>query len=702
MTNSSSSSSSYIIEWSSSSSSYFANLSSSSSSYVVEWSSSTSSSSLSSHDYSLREFRGVDIIQNNNTLLPFSWIGEQGTISDLGDDSVLSFIIQSSQSPILDYEAIVDRDNNYLTQADSLESNVYIPDSIQTYYQHDSDFYIDIIAKDQHGIESVRTHVEPNAYEFEDIEGAFYIPKFTWDNFIPINSNTVSTTTIIDFDTVWLGNEEGWLKEVHLTLEELTEETSTQYSSRVDNLIFNKNGDKLLVSTQGNLYSYSVGHYLNAEDFEISNSVSNEYNMAVYGDDYIWTTDSYNGKVFKMDWDFITQKTYTGIDAPYKIIKSDYHNSYFVVSDRILWRISDLTSSLTVVYEVDNHRIIDMSISPQGYICLLLSGDTYYIRVLDNDLYGLLLDYKTTDSLRYCTYCNEGRFYILSELNTDTIIYSTNHYIFNVETNEIYCTKTEVTPITTTTTTTYGVTSKAVEVKCPNGGETIGQTQEYEVKWIASEGITDLVKIDLYKDDIYYSTIEDDVPNTGIYKWVVGSNLESSNFYKIRVTWKSVSSDPNNYDESNNYFAISKTIPTTTTTTTTKLTEYAVGIGYDNKNDRVIIALRSGLLGIFALDAKSFYGLFDSNLDCISCMAVKNVKIYSIDDQTKARVFVGSQEHYSDKWDSGEIETELKSIYYGGGNNLEAGKKYYVHIQTYSEKRGWSEIQVKSFIMPVW
>ena len=54
----------------------------------------------------------------------------------------------------------------------------------------------------------------------------------------------------------------------------------------------------------------------------------------------------------------------------------------------------------------------------------------------------------------------------------------------------------------------------------------------------------------------------------------------------------------------------------------------------------------------------------------------------------------------SDKWDSDIITTKLTSMYYGGGDNLEYGKKYYVHIQTYSLQYGWSDIQIKEFIMP--
>ena len=74
--------------------------------------------------------------------------------------------------------------------------------------------------------------------------------------------------------------------------------------------------------------------------------------------------------------------------------------------------------------------------------------------------------------------------------------------------------------------------------------------------------------------------------------------------------------------------------------------------------------------------------------------------IGGINVQTRVRIWVGSDMYLSDKWDSGEILTSLKSMYYGGGHNLEAGKEYYAHIQTYSDAEGWGSVQVVSFIMP--
>lgn len=196
----SSSSSSYIENWSSSSTSSSSNSSSSSSSYIKNWSSSSTSSkslsssssssssstssnssSSSSDDYTARVISLSIIKQNMGDIIPFSWIAENGAS---GDGSTVNFTIEASNSPYLDYQAIINRDNSALTSIPSNSDAIaYVPNSNSSKYQHKNSFYIDVIAKDDSGIKDIRTHVQPDAYEFQKVEEAgevFYIPKFSW------------------------------------------------------------------------------------------------------------------------------------------------------------------------------------------------------------------------------------------------------------------------------------------------------------------------------------------------------------------------------------------------------------------------------------------------------------------------------------------------------------------------------------------
>jgi hypothetical protein len=85
----------------------------------------------------------------------------------------------------------------------------------------------------------------------------------------------------------------------------------------------------------------------------------------------------------------------------------------------------------------------------------------------------------------------------------------------------------------------------------------------------------------------------------------------------------------------------------------------------------------------------------------ISTAEIAGKKIFNSNSiQTKARVFVGSRLWSNDRWDSGEINTNKTSIAYGGGDNLVAGQKYYVHVLSYNDAGGWSAPQIQEMVVP--
>ena len=132
-----------------------------------------------------RNIRVSLINQGNNNLIPFTWTSQSGTSADLGTNAEIYFTIESSSTPHLDYEAIISRDNSGLLTTPTTEDPiVYLPEDERAKYKHEQSFKVDIIAKDASGIKQVRTHVEPDKYQFEDVEDdeVFLIPKFTWEN----------------------------------------------------------------------------------------------------------------------------------------------------------------------------------------------------------------------------------------------------------------------------------------------------------------------------------------------------------------------------------------------------------------------------------------------------------------------------------------------------------------------------------------
>jgi len=664
----------------------------------------TPSSSSESQEVAKRQLNSTLINQGNNSLIPFTFIGEAGTSVDLGSNSVISFIVESDETASCDYTAVIERDNGALTDSAVTDQEVYVPEDPRAYYEHQSQIYVDIIGQDEGGIRDVRTHVEPDKYEFEEVESSFLIPKFSWDNSDQANVSTTTTTTEPDSATgsFWTGTEEGNIYKIEFGANSVSNVHSANLSSMVNGLLFTESTNKLYISTNEDLYVYSVDTYLESSELaELSTVTNGNGDIMNFYDNNVWSTQAYWGKVRNLDADDLSEnEVFSGFDSPFKVKWSVYHNYYLVAGDHILWKLDNGVK--TAVYEVNDYTIVDFDVSERGVVCLLLGSlNDDIIRVFDIDLYSFLLDERITDAtLKYCKYCQQGRFYIFAEIVEESSTYSAYHYLFDADTKLLNRTLSSEALLVTTTTTTLPITTKAITIEVPNGGEDIEIGSPYNIAWSSSKALGDAVKIELYKGGSFHSLITASTPNTGIFEWTISSFINPDDDYRIKITWLSASSDPDNEDESDADFSISQIVTTTTTTTIESITQSAIGIDYDSDRDHVVFVLRSGLFGTFELGTQTVYGLFDSGFSDLSAMAIGDDSIGLFDKQVKVRIFVGTEARKSDMWDSGEITTELTSIYYGGGKNLVPGKKYYVQIQVYSSKYGWSEVQIKEFIMP--
>ena len=652
------------------------------------------SSSSSSGDFTNGKINASLINQNNYNLIPFTWIKETGLASDLGDNAKLNFVVENSSTPYLDYSLVINRDNSSITKTPASEdATVYVEnDTVAT---HESEIYVDVIARDANGVKNIRLHTEPEKYNFETIDNVFYIPKFTWGT---ESDTTTTTTTQIIINTLLVGSEDGRFLEIDYDTVTVSKEIQLSYP--VNKITQVDGSNNIYISTNDNLYIYKVDYFNDGSDIYLKEQFNNEDRNIISLGDPILAVQAYSGKVVEMDSETLAvNKEHSGFDAPFKVLNSVYHDLKIIAGTNILWTV-DSNDVIKSVYGIKGYTIADFDISPEGYLCILFNSDSEsIIRILDTDLYSILLDKRLNlNTLRYCKYIGEGRFYILSELNNSYFTYMSEHYVFDIDTNDLSIVSSSTDIIQTTTTTTLGVTTKAVELSSPNGGEGIEKGEEYEIKWVSSKSATDTVKIELYKSGQLQSLVAE-TTNTGVYAWKVSSDLSDGSDYRIRITWLSASSDTNNYDTSDADFTIGENIPTTTTTTLPELTEYAIGIEYNNINNSIIVVLKSGLFGIFDLSTGVFDGLYDFGVKDITSFVLKDVKIGGINSQSKVRIWVGSEPYYSDKWYA-ELETDLKSAYYSGGNNLQPGKTYYVNIQIYSEDEGWGDVQSKQFTVP--
>jgi parallel beta-helix repeat protein len=97
----------------------------------------------------------------------------------------------------------------------------------------------------------------------------------------------------------------------------------------------------------------------------------------------------------------------------------------------------------------------------------------------------------------------------------------------------------------------FSIISGSVMITAPNGNELIIVNSINDIKWI--DNLSEKVKIELLKNDIFYSTISDSVASNGSYLWTVPDNF-CGNGYKIKIS--SVSNPSLYFDLSDSSFTI--------------------------------------------------------------------------------------------------------------------------------------------------
>jgi len=101
---------------------------------------------------------------------------------------------------------------------------------------------------------------------------------------------------------------------------------------------------------------------------------------------------------------------------------------------------------------------------------------------------------------------------------------------------------------------------ESVTVTSPNGGEILTIGAANNITWTSSVDLGPSLRITLYKEGAYYSTITNDTANSGSYSWTIPPNVEPGDDYKIKIT-----SNSNNasYDFSDDNFTIARGITVT-------------------------------------------------------------------------------------------------------------------------------------------
>lgn len=667
----------------------------------------------SSFNFDTLQINSVLISQGLSGFLPFVFYGEE---KFAGDASQLIFNFRTSRTQYFDYSGIFSP-----PVSTPATNTTYLPETEDSKNVHSPIFFVDLITDDKSGVSQISARATKDRYEKRLPKYTFVIPKFTWSNSdIKGSGGTVGLTGSLG--TFWIGTGSKNLYKVEYTDKTISKElVSPIYSegvadsssssqsdktkkvdSEIHEICFNKTDNSMYLTCYDHLRKYVIDNYLGSSGYSMQvyqNAVMyNQNKKIVYAsNDIVLAVNQYYGIVYQLDPNTLNEiSALSGFDSPFKIVKSNYHNCFFVAGTNFLWKMTG--NSVKAIYSINGYRISDIDVTINGEIAITLNGiqDSIF-RVIDKNLYAILFETIIDNgNFRFCKYCN-GNIYAIAQLDSGTYDYSLSHYVYDlknktilnvVSNNNVQNSQSSSSPGTAPT--------DRIEVVSPVAGDAFIYGQKVTLKWRSSETKDKVIRIDLYKDDVFYTTIIDSTENTGSYDWEIPSTIDQSNTYRISFVW--LSTPPTLYNSS--YFTIDSAISSSSALVIPLNVGNVVGVDYDDKSNNVIVVVKEGYLGFFDLIKNNFTGLIDLQETSVNCMAVKNVKITEFDKVTKVRIFIGSQKYLNDKWDSGEVDTELTSMYYGGGNNLMVGETYYMNIQVYSVATGWSEVQTRQFIMP--
>jgi hypothetical protein len=107
---------------------------------------------------------------------------------------------------------------------------------------------------------------------------------------------------------------------------------------------------------------------------------------------------------------------------------------------------------------------------------------------------------------------------------------------FPIGTTTVTCTAEDASADSPDAACTFDVTVEAsIDVKRPSGGD-IFRGFGIAVRWESIGNLGDSVKIDLYRNGNFVSTIKDFTPNDGKQRWKVPDALSTGRGYRVRVT----------------------------------------------------------------------------------------------------------------------------------------------------------------------
>jgi len=646
-----------------------------------------------------REINKILIDQKKQNLIPFSF---QLKDNISGIDTNLTFSIPYNEREVVFDDLLELKDKNI--KLPSNQDNAYVWEAKESQFTHEHQIYVDLLYSNETGFKNYSLRAQKNRYEFEENPDYFYTPKFSWENSTNIESES-SVDENNELNKIFVGNSQGkWsllaynLQEESDSRQEINEMFFEELDSEITS-IKSFNGE-VWISTVDYLYKYNVDLYKSGIESsqEIKKINTNADRIELVLQDSVWTVQPFWGNVVKRNKQTLEiEALYEGFDSPYSLGYRTNFNEIIVRGSNFLWKIDLESNKISAFAGADDWKLTDCSISSDYIAYVMEKNSVYKIRVLNSDLYSMLFDYESLNQLSFTTWMSNKKLFLLEELEESENYKSINH-VFDTNTKELTSVEIETQFLSVEPESSeIGKTNDKIKINFPLSGEEVLVGQSYIIKWISSESDSDNVSIDLLLNGNKIQTISSETKNSGVFEWNVDQNLELSSEYQIKITWKSPQNNPDNSDTTSK-FIITDFIDESSESDL-RLNATSQGVHFNPNTNSIVNILNNGGIGEFFVDSQEFLGFLPSSINGITANEKSELKIFEPSSYSKIRVFVGSDQKLNDKWDSGIIETQATSIYYGGGNNLELGKTYYFNIQFYDKKNGWSRIQTKEFKM---
>lgn len=261
---------------------------------------------------------------------------------------------------------------------------------------------------------------------------------------------------------------------------------------------------------------------------------SNYVSIELYkGNNFIRTIHSFKFNDGSYRW-YVPTNFVEGND--YRIKISDYYNNsiyafsnYFTINVR---RSITITAPLSyhTWYKGDNNIIRWNSQNAGSYINISLYKNNNFYRLISSNAY------------------NNGNFY----WNIPTNLGIDDDYQIKITSNA-YSSVYDLSQ-------KFTIDERTIHVSSPENGEVWFTQQEYAIQW-NSKNIGNRVRIDLYENNNFISTIESNIDNNGEYTWTVDSDLSENSIYRLKISSRSYS---NIYDFSGNFSINKRTLSFTT------------------------------------------------------------------------------------------------------------------------------------------